>query len=51
MRHKQGSKNDLDDFEAQGFVRGVNGEAVDFDYPGLDGALGDSVTAADLLDV
>jgi hypothetical protein len=48
MRHRQGSKNDLDDFEAQGFVRGVNGESVDFDYRGLDDALVDSVTAGDL---
>jgi hypothetical protein len=48
MRHKQGSKNSLEDFEAQGFVRAVNGEAVDFDYRGIDDALVDSVTAADL---
>ena len=48
MRHKQGSKNSLDDFEARGFVRAVNGETVDFDYRGLDGALIDSVTTSDL---
>lgn len=48
MRHKQGSKNSLDDFEAQGFVRAVTGEAVDFHYRGIDDALVDSVTAADL---
>jgi hypothetical protein len=48
MRHKQGSKNDLEDFEAQGFVRAVNDEGIEFDYRGLDDALVDSVTAADL---
>jgi hypothetical protein len=48
MRHKQGSKNTLEDFEAQGFVRAINGQGVDFDYRGLDDALVDSVTADDL---
>lgn len=48
MRHKQGSKNNLEDFEAQGFVRAINGDTVDFDYRGIDDALVDSVTAADL---
>lgn len=48
MRHKQGSKNDLEDFEAQGFVRSVNGEEVDFEYRGLDNALVDHVRSADL---
>lgn len=48
MRHKQGSKNSLEDFEAQGFVTMVQGEKVDFDYRGLDKALVDSVTATDL---
>lgn len=48
MRHKQGSKNSLEDFEAQGFVRAVTGETVEFDYRGLDKALIGSVTAADL---
>lgn len=48
MRHKQGSKNELEAFEAQGFVRAVEGNAIDFDYRGLDEALPDSVTVADL---
>lgn len=48
MRHKQGSKNDLEDFEAQGLVRALNGDHVEFDYRGIDDALVDSVTAADL---
>jgi len=48
MRHKQGSKNTLDDFEAHGFVRAIDGHRVEFDYRGLDKALANSVTAADL---
>lgn len=48
MRHKQGSKNDLDDFEAQGFIRSVTAEEIEFDYRGIDDALVDSVTPADL---
>jgi hypothetical protein len=48
MRHKQGSKNDLDDFEMQGFVKAVEGTMVDFDYRGLDPALVGSVSSADL---
>jgi hypothetical protein len=48
MRHMQGTKNDVDDFESQGFVEAIDGDAVTFDYRGLDSALVDSVTAADL---
>ena len=48
MRHKQGSKNHLEDFEAQGFVKAADGETVEFDYRGLDKALASSVTPADL---
>jgi hypothetical protein len=48
MRHKQGSKNNLEDFEAQGFVNAVDAENVDFDYRGIDPALLDVVTTADL---
>jgi hypothetical protein len=48
MRHQQGSKNNLEDFEAQGFVRAVNGDRVDFDYRGLDNALADGVNASEL---
>ena len=48
MRHKQGSKNTLEDFEAQGFVRAMNGDAVDFDDRGVDAALVDSLMVADL---
>jgi hypothetical protein len=48
LRHKQGSKNDLGDFEAQGFVRAIEDGQVEFDYRGIDDALVDSVTASDL---
>jgi hypothetical protein len=48
MRHKQGSKNSLEDFEARGFVTGFDGETVQFDYRGIDDGLVDSVTVADL---
>jgi hypothetical protein len=48
MRHKQGSKNNLEDFEAQGFVTAIDDEGVDFDYRGIDPALLDVVTAEDL---
>jgi hypothetical protein len=48
MRQQQGSKNNLEDFEAQGFVRDASGETVEFDYRGIDGALVDSVAPADL---
>jgi len=48
MRHKQGSKNSLEDFEARGFVTGFDGETVQFDYRGIDDGLVDSVTIDDL---
>ena len=48
MRFHQGSKNNIDDFEAQGFVRAADGTTVDFDYRGIDDALVNSVTPADL---
>lgn len=48
MRLGQGSKNNLEDFEAQGFVRRIDGDAVEFEYRGIDNALVDSVTRADL---
>jgi hypothetical protein len=48
MRYKQGSKNSLEDFEAQGFVKGFDGETVRFDYRGIDDTLVNSVAVADL---
>jgi hypothetical protein len=49
MRLGQGSKNNLEDFEAQGFVKRIDGDNVEFEYQGIDNALVDSVTRADLL--
>ncbi len=48
MRQMQGSKNDLEDFEARGFVRAIDGETVEFDYRGLDSNLVNSVAVDDL---
>ena len=48
MRWMQGSRNDLEDFERQDFIKGVDGDRVDFHYRGLDGELAESVTPADL---
>jgi hypothetical protein len=48
VRNKQGTKNDLEAFERQGFITGVDGERVDFDYSGLDGRLLRGVVLADV---
>ncbi len=48
MRYKQGSRNDLPDFEKQPFIESVEGNEVKFAYRGIDGALADSVTMEDL---
>ena len=48
MRKMQGTKNNVEDFEGQGFVRGFEGDRVTFDYSGLDAALVNSVTVEDL---
>ncbi len=45
----QGSKNNIDDFESQGFITRVDGEDVDFDYRGLNQGLVDRVTARDVI--
>jgi hypothetical protein len=45
----QGSKNDIDDFEQQGFIRGVEGDRVLFDYRGMNQPLVDRVTVADVV--
>jgi hypothetical protein len=45
----QGSKNDIDDFERQGFITAVNGDDVEFDYRGVNQALVNTVTAADVV--
>ncbi len=48
-RGLQGSKNNIDDFERQGFITAVNGNDVEFDYRGVNGALIETVTAADVV--
>jgi hypothetical protein len=48
-RGKQGSKNDVEGFEEQGFITKVEGDDVDFDYRGLNQSLVDRVTARDVI--
>ena len=48
-RMAQGSRNDLEDFESQGFIRGVAGGRIDFDYKGIYKGVVDSVTPADVV--
>jgi hypothetical protein len=45
----QGSKNDVDGFEEQGFIKKVDGEKVSFDYRGLNQALIDRVKVPDVV--
>lgn len=48
-RGMQGSKNDLEGFEQQGFIEKVEGDRVDFDYRGMNDALLDTVTVPDVI--
>ena len=45
----QGSKNDVDDFVEQGFIKKVDGDKVQFDYRGVNQALVDTVTVPDVI--
>lgn len=45
----QGSKNDVDDFERQGFIKKVDGNKVTFDYRGFNQELVDRVTVPDVI--
>jgi hypothetical protein len=45
----QGSRNDVDDFEEQGFIRGVDGQRVKFDYNGTNARLVDALTVDDVV--
>ncbi len=45
---KQGSRNNLEDFEAQGFIEGVAGDRVEFDYRGIHSSLLEHVTPQDV---
>lgn len=44
----QGSRNDLDGFESQGFIRNVEGARVEFDYRGIHGSLLKTLTPRDV---
>jgi hypothetical protein len=44
----QGSRNDLEDFEAQGFIKRVDGERVEFFYRGIHQSLLDLLTTGDV---
>ena len=48
-RGLQGTKNDLEGFEQQRFITGVNGQKVAFDYRGMHQALVDLVTVPDVV--
>ena len=48
-RGLQGSKNDLEDFERQGFITGVDGSRVTFDYRGVNTPLVNQITVADVI--
>ena len=48
-RGSQGSKNDLDDFEQQGFIESVDGDKIKFDYRGMNQALVDTVTVPEVI--
>ena len=45
----QGSRNDVEDFEQQGFIKSVDGERVRFHYRGIHGSLVDTVTTGDVV--
>ena len=45
----QGSRNDVDDFESQGFVKAVEGQRVTFDYHGIHAHLVDVLTVDDVV--
>ena len=45
----QGSRNDIDGFEEQGFVRRVEGDRVKFDYRGIHTRLVDTLTVDDVV--
>jgi hypothetical protein len=45
----QGTKNDVDDFERQGFIIRSNGNDVEFDYRGVNQPLVNTITATDVV--
>lgn len=48
-RIAQGNRNNLEDFEKQGFITSVNGEELEFDYDGIYGHVVDTVRVADVV--
>ena len=48
MRDRQGTKNDVDAFEAQPFIVGADKDGIEFSYRGLDQALAKALMPADL---
>ena len=48
-RVAQGNRNDLEDFEQQGFITSVSGDRIEFDYEGIYGTIVDTVTPADVV--
>ena len=45
----QGTKNNVDDFERQGFITAVNGDDVEFDYRGVNQALVNTIKVPDVI--
>ena len=45
----QGSRNDVDGFEEQGFIKSVDGQKVRFDYNGIHRKLVDTITRDDVI--
>jgi hypothetical protein len=48
-RVAQGNRNDLEDFEQQGFIKSVSGDRIEFDYKGIYGNVVETVTPADVV--
>jgi hypothetical protein len=46
---KQGSRNHLEDFEAQGFIKDIDGDRITFDYKGINTRLVETVTVQDVV--
>jgi hypothetical protein len=45
----QGSRNDIDDFESQGFIKGVDGDRVQFHYRGIHAKLLETISSSDVV--
>jgi hypothetical protein len=44
----QGSRNDLEDFESQGFITNIDGDQIEFDYRGIHRSLVETLKPADV---